>query len=124
MAFILAAALIEPSATLSLALIATAMGMQAVSVTRFRSVVASTVVVTTTMARLAEFCTAWLIARPQAEAAMAKTAPALLVVIWICYGLGAVLAAGVMAVTSRPLFVPAAMLALVAILILLKTKAE
>jgi uncharacterized membrane protein YoaK (UPF0700 family) len=123
-AFILAAALIEPSATLSLAFIATAMGMQAVSVTRFRSVVASTVVVTTTMARLAEFCTAWLIARPQAEAAMAKTAPALLVVIWICYGLGAVLAAGVMAVTSRPLFVPAAMLALVAILILLKTKAE
>ncbi len=123
-AFILAAALIEPSATLSLAFIATAMGMQAVSVTRFRSVVASTVVVTTTMARLAEFCTAWLIARPQAEAAMAKTAPALLVVIWICYGLGAVLAAGVMAVTSRPLFVPAAMLALVAILILLKRKAE
>jgi uncharacterized membrane protein YoaK (UPF0700 family) len=123
-AFILAAALIEPSATLSLAFIATAMGMQAVSVTRFRSVVASTVVVTTTMARLAEFCTAWLIARPQAEAAMAKTAPALLVVIWICYGLGAVLAAGVMAVTSRPLFVPAAMLVLVAILILLKRKAE
>jgi uncharacterized membrane protein YoaK (UPF0700 family) len=123
-AFILAAALIEPSATLSLAFIATAMGMQAVSVTRFRSVVASTVVVTTTMARLAEFCTAWLIARPQAEAAMAKTAPALLVVIWICYGLGAVIAAGVMAVTSRPLFVPAAMLVLVAILILLKRKAE
>src|SRR5580700_6426196 len=108
-AFILAAALIEPSATLSLAFVATAMGMQAVSVTRFRSVVASTVVVTTTMARLAEFCTAWLIARPQAEAAMAKTAPALLVVIWICYGLGAILAACAMAVTSRPLFVPAAM---------------
>jgi hypothetical protein len=45
-------------------------------------------------------------------------------VIWICYGLGAVIAAGVMAVTSRPLFVPAAMLVLVAILILLKRKAE
>jgi uncharacterized membrane protein YoaK (UPF0700 family) len=123
-ALILAAAFIEPSATLSLVLIATAMGMQAVSVTRFRSVVASTVVVTTTMARLAEFCAAWLIARPQAEAAMAKTAPALLVVIWICYGLGAILAACAMAVTSRPLFLPAAMLALVAILILFKKKAE
>jgi uncharacterized membrane protein YoaK (UPF0700 family) len=105
-------------------LIATAMGMQAVSVTRFRSVVASTVVVTTTMARLAEFCTAWLIARPQAEAAIAKTAPALLVVIWVCYGLGAILAACAMAATSRPLFFPAAMLALVAILILFKKKAD
>jgi uncharacterized membrane protein YoaK (UPF0700 family) len=123
-AFILAAAFIEPSATLSLVLIATAMGMQAVSVTRFRSVVASTVVVTTTMARLAEFCTAWLIARPQAEAAIAKTAPALLVVIWVCYGLGAILAACAMAATSRPLFFPAAMLALVAILILFKKKAD
>ena len=118
--FILAAALIEPSATLSLVLIATAMGMQAVSVTRFRSVVASTVVVTTTMARLAEFCTAWVVARPQAQAAVAKTAPALLVVIWICYGLGAIVAAFAMAVTSRPLFIPAAMLAIVAILITFK----
>lgn len=117
MGFILAAAFVEPSGTLSLVLIATAMGMQAVSVTRFRSVVASTVVVTTTMARLAEFCTAWVIARPQARAATAKTAPALLVVIWICYGLGAILAAFAMAVTSRPLFIPAAMLAIVAILI-------
>ena len=60
-ALILAAAFIEPSANLSIALIATAMGMQAVAVTRFHSVVASTVVVTTTMARLAEFCLAWLI---------------------------------------------------------------
>lgn len=122
-ALILAAACIEPSATLALVLIATAMGMQAVSVTRFRSVVASTVVVTTTMARLAEFCTAWLIARPQAQAAVAKTAPALLVVVWICYGLGAILAALAMRVTSRPLFFPAAMLAVAAILILLKEEA-
>src|SRR5580700_8536704 len=68
-ALILAAAFIEPSANLSIALIATAMGMQAVAVTRFHSVVASTVVVTSTMARLAEFCLAWLIARPQARAA-------------------------------------------------------
>jgi hypothetical protein len=45
-------------------------------------------------------------------------------VIWICYGLGAILAACAMAVTSRPLFLPAAMLALVAILILFKKKAE
>lgn len=122
-ALILAAAFIEPSATLALVLIATAMGMQAVSVTRFRSVVASTVVVTTTMARLAEFCTAWVIARPQARTALAKTAPALLVVIWICYGLGAILAAFAMRVTSRPLFFPAAMLAFVAILTIFKEEA-
>ena len=120
MAFILTAAFIEPSAILSIALIAIAMGLQAVSVTRFRSVVASTVVVTTTMARLAEFCTAWVIARPQAQAAVARTAPTLLVVIWICYGLGAILATFAMAVTSRPLFFPAAMLALVALLILFR----
>ncbi len=123
-ALILCAAFIEPSATLALMLIATAMGMQAVSVTRFRSVVASTVVVTTTMARLAEFCTAWLVARPQAEAAIAKTAPALLGVIWTCYGMGAILAAFAMAVTSRPLFVPAVMLAIVAILILVRGKMQ
>ncbi len=123
-ALILSAAFIEPSATLALMLIATAMGMQAVSVTRFRSVVASTVVVTTTMARLAEFCTAWLVARPQAEAAIAKTAPALLGVIWTCYGMGAILAAFAMAVTSRPLFVPAVMLAIVAILILVRGKMQ
>jgi uncharacterized membrane protein YoaK (UPF0700 family) len=115
-ALILAAAFIEPSANLSIALIATAMGMQAVAVTRFHSVVASTVVVTTTMARLAEFCLAWLIARPQARAAAPKTAPSLLLVIWICYGLGAIAAAFAMAATSRPLFVPAAMLAVVAAL--------
>lgn len=122
-AFILAAAFIEPTASLSIALIAVAMGMQAVCVTRFRSVVASTVVVTTTMARLAEFCTHWMIARPQARAAVTRTAPALLVVIWICYGLGAIAAAFAMAVTSRPLFFPAAMLALVAGLVLFKEPA-
>ncbi|MBV8769628.1 MAG: DUF1275 domain-containing protein [Hyphomicrobiales bacterium] len=119
-AFILAAAFIEPTASLAIALIAAAMGMQAVSVTRFRSVVASTVVVTTTMTRLAEFCTHWLIARPQARAAVVKTAPALLVVIWVCYGLGALAAAFAMALTSRPLFFPAAMLALVAALTIFK----
>ncbi|MBV9567747.1 MAG: DUF1275 domain-containing protein [Hyphomicrobiales bacterium] len=122
-AFILAAAFIEPTASPSIALIALAMGMQAVCVTRFRSVVASTVVVTTTMARLAEFCTHWMIARSQARAAVTKAAPALLVVIWICYGLGAIAAAFAMAVTSRPLFFPAAMLVLVAALVLFKEKA-
>ncbi|MBV8766023.1 MAG: DUF1275 domain-containing protein [Hyphomicrobiales bacterium] len=116
-ALILAAAFMEPSATLSIVLIATAMGVQAVTVTRFRSVVASTVVVTTTMARLAEFATAWMVARPQAQAAVAKTGPALLVVIWSCYGIGAILAEFAMSVTSRPLFFPAAMIAIVAILI-------
>jgi uncharacterized membrane protein YoaK (UPF0700 family) len=118
-ALILVSAFAEARASLSIALIATAMGMQAVAVTRFRSVVASTVVVTTTMARLAEFSLAWCIARPQARAAAPKTAPALLVAIWASYGLGAIAAPFAMAVTARPLFFPAAVLVVVAALTVL-----
>jgi uncharacterized membrane protein YoaK (UPF0700 family) len=110
---ILASAFVEPRANLSIALIATAMGMQAVAVTRFRSVVASTVVVTTTMARLAEFGLGWCIARPEARAAAPKIAPSLLLAIWMFYGLGAIAASFAMTATARPLFFPAAMLVLV-----------
>jgi uncharacterized membrane protein YoaK (UPF0700 family) len=117
---ILISAFAEARANFSIALIATAMGMQAVAVTRFHSVVASTVVVTTTMARLAEFALAWCIARPQARAAAPKTAPSLLVAIWTCYGLGAIAAAFAMKATARPLFFPAAMLVIVAALTMLK----
>jgi uncharacterized membrane protein YoaK (UPF0700 family) len=116
---VLASAFAEARANYSIALIAAAMGMQAVAVTRFRSVVASTVVVTTTMARLAEFGFNWCIARPQAREAAPKTAPSLLAAIWICYGLGAIAAALVMPATARPLFVPAGMLVLVALLTVL-----
>jgi uncharacterized membrane protein YoaK (UPF0700 family) len=119
-ALVLASAFAEARTHLSIALIAAAMGMQAVAVTRFRSVVASTVVVTTTMARLSEFGLSWLIARPQAREAAPKTAPSLLAAIWICYALGAVAAALVMRTTAWPLFAPAAMLVLVAFIVALK----
>jgi uncharacterized membrane protein YoaK (UPF0700 family) len=117
---VLASAFIEPRAGLSLGLIAAAMGMQAVAVTRFRSVVASTVVVTTTMARLCEFGLTWCLARPEARAAASKIAPSLLAAIWACYGLGAIVAARVMPLTAHPLFLAAATLAIVALLIAIK----
>jgi uncharacterized membrane protein YoaK (UPF0700 family) len=117
---VLASAFTEPRTGLSLGLIAAAMGMQAVAVTRFRSVVASTVVVTTTMALLCEFGLTWCLARPEARAAAPKTAPSLLALIWACYGLGAVIAARAIPQTAHPLFLPAAMLAIVALLIAIR----
>jgi uncharacterized membrane protein YoaK (UPF0700 family) len=117
---VLASALAEARLNLSIALIAAAMGMQAVAVTRFRSVVASTVVITNSMARLSEFGLGWCIARAEARATAAKTAPSLLASIWAAYGLGAVGAAFAMRVMAEPLLVPAAMLVLVAALLGLK----
>ena len=114
---VLASALAEARLNLSIALIAAAMGMQAVAVTRFRSVVASTVVVTSTMARLSEFALGWCIARAEARAAAAKIAPSLLAAIWAAYGLGAVAAAFAMPAMAEPLLLPAAMLLLVAVIL-------
>ncbi len=113
-ALVLLSALTEARINLSIALIAAAMGMQAVAVTRFRSIVASTVVVTTTMARLSEFGLSWCISRPEARAASAKIGPSLLASIWACYGLGAVGAALAIPIMTEPLLLPAAMLVLVA----------
>ncbi|MFI5014262.1 MAG: hypothetical protein ACHQAY_18140 [Hyphomicrobiales bacterium] len=70
---------------------------------------------TTTMARLAEFGLSWCVARPDARAAAPKVAPSLLTAIWASYGLGAVAAAFAIPATTRPLFVPAAMLLVVAL---------
>ena len=117
---VFASAFAEARANLSIALIAAAMGMQAVAVTRFRQIVASTVVVTTTMARLAEFGLHWCVARPDAKAAAPKIAPSLLGAIWACYGLGAVGASLAMRILTQPLFVPAVMLVIVASILWLR----
>jgi uncharacterized membrane protein YoaK (UPF0700 family) len=118
---VVASASIEARMDLSLALIAAAMGMQAVAVTRFRSIVASTVVITTSMARLCEFGLAWCVARPEARAAAPKTGPSLLAAIWLCYGLGAVAAGFLLPLMSRPLIIPAATVVLVALILVART---
>jgi uncharacterized membrane protein YoaK (UPF0700 family) len=116
-ALVVAAASIETRMTISIALIAVAMGMQAVAVTRFRSIIASTVVVTTSMARLSEFGLAWCIARPEARAGAPKIGPSLLAAIWASYGIGAIAAGYMLPLIARPLIAPAVIIVLVALIL-------
>jgi uncharacterized membrane protein YoaK (UPF0700 family) len=92
------------SSTLSLALIAFAMGMQASAVTQFSGVTLSTVVITSTMARIAEaFADRLSALAPRSgasatpSATLAATPPArpplgLYMLTWVCYLSGALIA--------------------------------
>lgn len=95
-ALIALALVLLPSSTLSLALIAFAMGVQASAVTQFAGVTLSTVVITSTMARIAEaFADRLSTVAPGAGAP--ATPPArpplgLYMLTWVCYLSGALIA--------------------------------
>ena len=95
--------------------IALAMGIQASAILRFSGVATSTVVITSTMARIAEALTDRLWPGP-GEHAPPVAGATLLIVTWIFYGIGALIAGLFMRDLAYPLLVPAGMVALVAAL--------
>lgn len=102
------AAFVDPKAPLSIWAIAAAMGVQATAMTKFRGAAVSTVVITSTMARIAE-AAADLVLAPMGLKRTQGTPTHLLAVTWIFYGLGAIVAALLMPVMSFPLLIAAAM---------------
>jgi uncharacterized membrane protein YoaK (UPF0700 family) len=83
--------------------IAFAMGIQATAVTKFKGAAISTIVLTSTLARLAE-ATLDFIARHKVLATVSQKSPAaLLAITWVAYALGAVVAVLLLKVTSLPL---------------------
>jgi uncharacterized membrane protein YoaK (UPF0700 family) len=102
LAFLVAAGFVEVDTHVSLYLIAAAMGLQATAVTRFDGVAASTVVITSSMARVAEGTFDALVLRHRLEPAVA-TSVRVYVLTWIGYGGGALAAGLVIPHTERPL---------------------
>ena len=94
----------------SLMLVALAMGLQASAITHFGGTSVSTVVVTSTLARIAEATLdrMWPTGRPLPSVAT----PRLLALTWIGYLVGAVGGVLLVGVVHRPLLVPAALLAI------------
>ena len=93
----------------ALLLVALAMGLQASALTHFAGAAVSTVVVTSTLARIAEATLdrAWPTGRPSSPAA---TTPRLLALTWIGYLAGAVAGVLLLPVLPWPLLVPAVLL--------------
>jgi uncharacterized membrane protein YoaK (UPF0700 family) len=110
-ALLLGAALwAEPQHVLSLWLMAAAMGVQASAMTRFNGAALSTVVMTSTLARLAHSVADALVA-PFGMKPPAGTEPvSLLLGTWASYAAGAVAAALLMPVMANPLALACAML--------------
>lgn len=104
------AALPYPGAMLSIWIIALAMGVQATAFTRFRGIAVSTIVITGTIAHLAENAQDRMAGATVASDR--RTRSGLLAMIWISYGVGAVLAGILLQAVRFPLVVPAAMLLL------------
>lgn len=94
----------------SIWLMAAAMGAQATAMTRFRGVAVSTVVVTSTMTRLAQAASDLLVAPFGLKAASGSEPADLLLVTWLSYGAGAAAAALLMPVMARPLALACALL--------------
>ena len=99
------AALPWPGTMLPLWIIALAMGVQATAFTRFRGVAASTIVITSSIAHLAEDTQDRLQGAP-----LSAASGGLLALIWIAYGAGAVLAGVLLQAVRFPLVVPAGIL--------------
>ena len=111
---ITASALVDPGQTLFIWLLAGAMGIQATAITRVHGMAISTVVVTSTMARLAETTVDALARdrRPEDRASGAATAAALM---WMSYAGGAIAAVLLMKVTSLSILVSAGVVLLVSV---------
>ncbi|MBN9087887.1 MAG: DUF1275 domain-containing protein [Reyranella sp.] len=96
----------------ALLLVALAMGLQASAITHFAGTAVSTVVVTSTLARIAEATLdrAWPARHPPPSVVMG---PRLLALTWTGYLVGAVAGVLLIAVLPWPLIVPAALLLMV-----------
>lgn len=103
-------AFMDPRHAHAIWVIAAAMGVQAASIVKFRSAAVSTVVVTSTMVRLAEASVDKLSNTPHAAGASTRSPTDLLVLTWVSYGVGAALAVPFMHLTPWPLLVPAGVL--------------
>ncbi len=91
--------------TLAISVVAYAMGLQASAITRFGRTAASTVVVTSTIARLADAAVDRWAGRPRSDPTPGGD-PRLLLLTWACYLLGAVAGAAILPVMATPLLVP------------------
>lgn len=109
------AAFVDPERTSAIWLVAAAMGIQATAATRVRGLTISTVVVTSTMARLAENAVDALAGDPRSEES-GRSAPGGLALAWGSYAVGAVAAVLLMKATTLPLLAAAAVVFLVSLL--------
>ncbi len=91
-ALIVLASRLLPDSMASLALIAFAMGMQATAITQFAGVTLSTVVITSTMARIAEAAADRLSAVARAPIQAARPPWPLYLLTWVAYLAGALVA--------------------------------
>lgn len=89
---IVVALAVVPSSLISLSLITFAMGIQATAMTQFAGITLSTVVITSTMARIAEAFADRLSPAAPEPAATAAPLP-LYLLTWGCYLIGALIAA-------------------------------
>ena len=102
-ALILCASSFVQPASLTVLCIAFAMGMQATAITRFQGAAISTIVLTSTLARLAE-ATLDFFARHEIFATPSQKHPAaLLTITWIAYAAGAVIAVLLSKISSAAL---------------------
>lgn len=113
------AAFVDPGRTLSIWLVAAAMGIQATAAVRVGGAAVSTVVVTSTMARLAENAVDALGGGSRAVDS-GRTAPGGLALAWGSYAVGAIAAVLLMKATSLPLLAAAAVVLLVSLLWMLR----
>jgi len=94
--------------SLAVLCIAFAMGIQATAITKFKGTAISTIVLTSTLARLAE-ATLDFLARHKVLATVSQKSPAALMAItWIAYAIGALVAVLLLKVTTAPLLVASA----------------
>jgi uncharacterized membrane protein YoaK (UPF0700 family) len=94
--------------SLAILLIAFAMGIQATAITKFKGAAISTIVLTSTLARLAEATLDFFARHKRLSTVSQKTPAALLAVTWVAYAVGAMLAILLLKVTQAPLLVAAA----------------
>ncbi len=107
------AAVMDPRHPHTVWVLASAMGIQATAMTKFRGATVSTIVLTSTMARLAEsaldFC-----ARKVARAKKHGLPTGLLAATWAAYAFGAIVAVVLLRLVGAPLLVSAAIVLIVA----------
>jgi len=113
-ALLAGSAFIDPKSVLSLWTIAAAMGIQASTIVKFNGAAVSTVVITSTMARLAEWLSDRLASLGPSTARAPGTPPSLLLNTWLAYAAGALLAALAMPRLPLPLLLPAVLVLVVA----------
>ncbi len=115
-ALILGSAVSDAKGVTSVALIALAMGVQSTAMARFRGVAVSTVVVTSSIARLCEaFVDRFSGSRRKHVAP--TTGAGLFASCWLAYGVGAVLAGLLLKLSALSLVIPALMVLVVTLLL-------